>query len=81
MLDKFMITEDSFGPVLPSNWQEIAEYLNSLLEDAWDKAGIDSRFPSCDDLRDFRETTEEIWAQYWNGMFSDAPEAIFEEEV
>lgn len=69
MPEKFMITVDSFGSDLPANWKEIADFLNGLLEEIWDKEGHDD----FDD--DFKETVEDIWDRYCSDMIPDAPKA------
>lgn len=62
-----IITEDSFGSMLPRNWQEIANYLNGILEEIWNQS---------DDRDDFKEVVEEVWERYCNGMLPDAPKVI-----
>ena len=55
------ITADSFGSDLPANWEEIAAYLNAIIEER----GIE------DDLN----KVNELWEAYWQGEFPDAPTA------
>lgn len=55
------ITAESFGADLPTNWEEIADYLNAIIEER----GIE------DDLNEVNE----LWEAYWQGEFPDAPTA------
>ena len=55
------INEDSFGPDLPANWESIAAYLNSLI----DEQGIS----------DDQDAVNDLWERYCSGDLDDAPEA------
>lgn len=55
------ITVDSFGSNLPRNWEEIADFLNNLIEEKGD---------------DSKLAVEELWEDYCSGRIEDAPEAI-----
>lgn len=57
----YYVTADSFGSEIPSNWEEIAAFLNSLT----DERGIAEDHDACNDL----------WEAYWNGELDGAPEA------
>lgn len=70
--EKFLITMDSFGAALPDNWQEIADYLNELLSELWEKS---------ESKDDFKEAVEEVWDQYCNDLISGAPKAILSGEA
>lgn len=56
-----MITMDSFGSECPSNWEEIANFLNALIEER----GIE----------DDPEELDQLWEDYCNGDIPGAPEA------
>lgn len=56
-----MITMDSFGSMLPENWEEIADFLNNLIEER----GIEN---DPDEL-------DQLWEDYCNGDIPGAPEA------
>lgn len=56
-----MITMDSFGSMLPGNWEEIADFLNNLIEER----GIEN---DPDELA-------QLWEDYCNGDIPGAPEA------
>ena len=56
-----MITMDSFGSMLPDNWEEIAAYLNRIIEEQ----GID----------DDPDAVNQLWEDYCNGDIPGAPEA------
>lgn len=53
------ITIDSFGSDVPKNWQEIADYLNTIIRDR----GIE----------DGHNEVNELWEAFWQGEFPDAP--------
>lgn len=55
------ITVESFGSNLPRNWEEIADFLNNLIEEKAD---------------DSKEAVEEIWENYCAGNIKGAPEPI-----
>lgn len=57
----YYVTADSFGSEVPSNWEEIAAFLNSLT----DERGIAEDHDACNDL----------WEAYWAGELDGAPEA------
>lgn len=57
----YYVTADSFGSEIPSNWEEIAAFLNSII----DERGIAEDHDACNDL----------WEAYWNGELDGAPEA------
>lgn len=62
MRDKIMITGESFGSNCPQNWEEIADFLNEIIEEKTDGS---------------KEASEELWEDYCNGKIEDAPKAIF----
>lgn len=55
------ITIDSFGAEVPSNWEDIADFLNDIIRER----GIEG---------DHNEVNE-LWEAYWQGKFPDAPTA------
>lgn len=61
MFENYEITIDSFGSDLPSNWQEIAAYLNIKISEIEDTE---------DNMHD---AVNEIWEKYWHGDYDDAP--------
>lgn len=56
-----MITMDSFGSMLPENWEEIADFLNALIEER----GIEND----------QDELDQLWEDYCNGDIPGAPEA------
>ena len=60
----YYITEDSFGEYCPVNWQEIADYLNGLI----DEKGIAEDFEAVCDL----------WEDYCSGGIPGVPGAEWE---
>ena len=55
------ITIDSFGAEVPSNWEEIATYLNAIIAER--------------NIEDNLNEVNELWEAYWQGEFPDAPAA------
>ena len=66
---KYIIDEDSFGSNCPKNWEEIADFLNEIIE---------SRADGDYDVDDMNALSDEVWEQYCNGELKDAPEEIME---
>lgn len=56
------ITAESFGSNCPKNWEEIADFLNEIIEEKED---------------DSKKNVEEIWEDYCAGRIENAPEAVF----
>lgn len=57
-----LITAESFGSDIPSNWEEIAQYLNDIITNS-------------SILFDDEDTSDLVWENYWNGCYPDAPKA------
>lgn len=55
------ITTESFGSEIPANWEQIAAYLNEI---------IDER-----SIAEDHDAVNELWETYWNGEIPGAPEA------
>ena len=53
------ITEDSFGSILPRNWEHVASYLNFLID----------RLPEDEDGSIDSEDVQSIWEAYCNGDY------------
>ncbi len=60
------VTADSFGPMCPSNWEEIANAMNNIMK----MRGIEYDHDAVCDL----------WEDYNNGKLSEVPVAIFDDE-
>ena len=57
-----IITMDSFGADCPINWEEITDYLNSIIEEEnLDDSGI-----------------EQLWEEYCRGDIENCPKPKFE---
>lgn len=54
------ITIDSFGDKVPSNWEDIADFLNDIIRER----GIE----------DDHNAVNDLWEAFWQGEFADAPE-------
>ena len=64
-----MITAESFGSNCPQNWEEIADFLNEIIEEKIEADNLDYR-----DALDF---SDELWMQYCMGKIENAPVAVF----
>lgn len=62
---KNYINMDSFGSDCPTNWEEIADFLNDIIR----KTGIE----------DDHDAVNDLWEQYCNGEVFAAPEAVYDE--
>ena len=73
MFNDYHITMDSFGQECPENWEEIADYLNEI---------IDSMDGITDEIGELtpegREQIDALWEQYCAGELPDAPAPIME---
>lgn len=58
------ITIDSFGDTCPANWEEIANYLNEI---------IDKYAEETSDEIEFRERCDSLWETYCAGELDGAP--------
>ena len=67
-----IFTQDSFGEYCPTNWQEIADWLNGTYESV-----IAHDPDSYETDEDKRELAENIWNDYCLGYLEHAPEAVF----
>ena len=74
----YEITMDSFGANCPENWEEIASFLNDLIDEKADELtttddlGIQS--VDEDELKLF---VSDLWEQFCAGELEDAPKPIF----
>ena len=68
----YHITMDSFGQDCPSNLEEIADYLNTVIDEKLDKYGKNA-FDNTNYAGLSREGTEivsAVWENYWNDYHS-----------
>ena len=70
MYNNYHVTMDSFGSDCPSNWEEIAAYLNDKIDYALSVYGPDVSDPDCYDA------LCSVWEAYCNGDYPDAPQAV-----
>jgi hypothetical protein len=64
---------DSFGQECPANWEEIANYLNNIID------SMDITDPDTGDITlDGREALVDLWERYCAGDMPDAPAPIME---
>ena len=75
------ITVESFGSEVPMNWEEIAAYLNNLIDEKIEASGMDpDPVSGSEEARDLHDLIDSIWNAYWNGEYNDAPAARTGEE-
>ena len=82
------ITADSFGSECPTNWAEIADFLNDKIRpryeqllEVYEKYDADeAEYADVEAAeRAFRDFTDWLWENYLN-EYPDAPEGIMNEE-
>ena len=74
----YEITMDSFGDTCPTNWEEIAAYLNSIIEDWVDElTTIDADYCEDVDMDELRRRVDDLWEKYCAGDLEDAPAPVF----
>lgn len=74
MFNDYRITMESFGQDCPTNWEEIADYLNARIDEMQEITD-----PETGDLTPAgRDQIDEIWAQYCEGNLPDAPAPIMD---
>jgi len=75
MYRNYHITADSFGSDIPQNWEEIADYLNDLIDSALEST--DGAFdPAHDDTglsAEGHDIIDDIWERYCAGEIEGAP--------
>ena len=76
-LTPFHVTMDDFDQfdVWPSNWQDIADFLNDII-DSRIRAMIDAHddfdaWLEVDQYRECRDISEKVWEQYCSGELDD----------
>ena len=79
-MTNYHINEDSFGSDCPTNWEEIANFLNALIDRTLDQTP-GAYDPSYDDSglsADGHDIVDGIWERFCSGYLPDAPEAVFD---
>ena len=74
----YHITAESFGSDLPENWEEIAAFLNEMIDDALD-GNPDAFMPGYDDTglsAEGHEIIDNICERWCAGEIDGAPEPI-----
>lgn len=73
------VTIDSFPMDVPSNWEEIADYLNARIDELYDKAEAEAEddYLSADEYRWLDHSIDKLWLDYCNGDLPDAPKEIY----
>ena len=72
MFNEYHITMDSFGQDCPANWEEIAEYLNGII-DEMDVTDEDGELTG-----EGRDQIDSLWERYCTGEIEGAPTPIME---
>ena len=72
MFYDYHISMDSFGDTCPINWEEIANYLNSIIDSMNDINDVNGELTI-----DGREKVDALWESYCAGDMPDAPAPIF----
>lgn len=74
MYNDYHYDMDSFGQDCPSNWEEIANYLNAQID-----AMPNITDPDTGDLTtEGREQIATLWERYCDGELPDAPAPVFD---
>ena len=79
MYSDYHVTADSFGSMCPQNWEEIARFLNRLIDETLEQMGEEAFAPGYDDTglsMEGHEALDDIWERYCAGEIDGAPEAI-----
>lgn len=66
-------TMDSFGSECPKNWEEIADFLNGIIDNM---DGIVDEFGEL--TQDGRDELDRLWIRYCSGNIPGAPAPIME---
>ena len=76
----YYITMDSFGDDLPNNWEEIAAFLNGIIEQTLEhtEGAFDNGYDDTGLSFDGHEIVNRIWENYCNGLLKNAPTPIFD---
>lgn len=80
MYNDYMIDMDSFGSECPANWEEIASYLNDIIDTYIAEAtSIDEDgMEWIDDEAALRDRIAALWESYCAGDIAEAPAPVFE---
>ena len=64
-MNTYYITCESFGSDCPTNWEEIASALNSIIDDR--------------NISDDRDAVDALWEEFCCGDLADVPAPVFED--
>lgn len=78
-MTNYHITEDTFGSDCPTNWEEIADFLNALIDSTLDQTpgAYDLGYDDSGLSADGHDIVDSIWERYCSGDMPDAPAAVF----
>ena len=80
MYTNYEITMDSFGDTCPTNWEEIADYLNGIIETYVDELTTTDEDGVEDiDETELRRRVDDLWERYCSGNLDGAPAPIIED--
>ena len=74
MFNDYHITMDSFGDTCPTNWEEIANHLNAIIDSMEDITDENDELTA-----EGREKVDALWESYCAGNLTDAPTPVFED--
>lgn len=72
------ITADSFGSDCPSNWEELADYMNGVAAMRLERLRNERQGEL--DPREESDVYDEVWEAFFDGEFADAPVIRYDEE-
>ena len=80
-MKNYHVSMDSFGSECPGNWEEIADYLNAVIDLALEQ-DPDYFEPGYDDSglsAEGHDVVNNIWERFCAGEFPDAPVPVWDE--
>lgn len=72
------ITADSFGSDCPSNWEELADYMNGVAAMRLERLRNERQGEL--NPREESDIYDEVWEDFFDGEFADAPVIRYDEE-
>ena len=78
-MSSYEITMDSFGSECPENWEEIADFLNGIIETYVDElTTTDEDGAEETDWDELKYRVNNLWETYCAGELEGAPAPIFD---
>ena len=78
-MTNYHITVDSFGSDCPTNWEEIANFLNAAIDKALDEthSAFDVGYDDTGLSAEGHDIVNDIWERYCSGELPGVPDAEF----